>query len=88
MADNIPEGRQGDAAVWLGLTPPSTWTDSQWDRMLKLMHSIEMENTGGDRARADEIVRHVAELRGHEQVDEHLTAFLFPNNVDGQRGNR
>lgn len=88
MTENIPEGPQGDAAVWFGLTPPSSWTDSQWDRALKLIHSIEMENSGGDRARADETVRHVAELRGHEHVDEHLTEFLFPNNVEGQPGSR
>lgn len=35
MTENVPEGPQGDAAVWFGLTPPSTWTDSQWDRTLK-----------------------------------------------------
>lgn len=24
MTENVPEGPQGDAAVWFGLTPPST----------------------------------------------------------------
>lgn len=86
MAENIPHGPQGDALVWFGLTPPSTWTDSQWDRTLKLIHSVEMENNGGDSPRADEIVRHVEELRGHEHVDEHLKEFLFANNIDGHSG--
>lgn len=88
MTDNIPDGPQGDAFVWFGLTPPSTWTDSQWERMLKLIHSVEMENNGDDRVRADEIVRRVAELRAHEQVDERLREFLFTNNVgiDGLPG--
>lgn len=67
MTDNIPDGPQGDAFVWFGLTAPSTWTDSQWERILKLIHSVEMENNGGDRVRADEIVRRVAELRAHDR---------------------
>lgn len=81
MTDNIPDGPQGDAFVWFGLTPPSTWTDSEWEQTLKLIHSVEMENNGGDSVRAEEIVRHVAELRAHEQVDERLREFLFANNV-------
>lgn len=88
MTDNIPDGPQGDAFVWFGLTPPSTWTDSEWERMLKLIHCVEMENNGGDSVRADEIVRRVAELRAHEQVDQRLREFLFANNVgvDGLPG--
>ncbi|MBN7324415.1 hypothetical protein I3U63_23150 [Mycobacteroides abscessus subsp. massiliense] len=88
MTENVPEGPQGDAAVWFGLTPPSTWTDSQWDRTLKLIRSVEMENNGGDSARANELVRHVAELRGHEHVDERLGELLFPDDVDGPPGSR
>lgn len=40
------------------------------------------------RVSADEIVRRVAELRAHEQVDERLREFLFTNNVgvDGLPG--